>query len=184
MITGAAQVDAVILVVALNKADTVEDPELLALVELEVRTHMSQYTISGRGTVVTGAVERGVARSRRPGRGRRARSDGGLGGDRSRDVRQDARAARVGDATLPVRGHVLNAHRRGGVPATGFAANYRPQFFFRTINVWGGIELAEGGVVRPGDHAELTVEHGKPVALEVGRGSPSARGVGPSPPGR
>ncbi len=59
MITGAAQVDAVILVVALNKADTVEDPELLALVELEVRTHMSQYTISGRGTVVTGAVERG-----------------------------------------------------------------------------------------------------------------------------
>ena len=34
----------------------------------------------------------------------------------------------------------------------------------------GGIELAEGGVVRPGDHVELTVELGKPVALEVGPG--------------
>ena len=176
MITGAAQVDAAILVVsaqdgampqtrehvllarrvgvpylvvAMNKADTVEDAELLDLVELEVRELLVRVrlpgrrgaggaasprwvpsrgtragrspcatcstpststcrcptarsgepflmpienvlTISGRGTVVTGAVERGVLTVGDAGRGGRARRHGGLGGHRHGVVRQDA----------------------------------------------------------------------------------------------
>ena len=136
------------LVVAMNKADLVEDDELLDLVELEVRDLLSEYgfpgdevpvvrvsalgalegdprwtqsvrdlldavdeyvplpdrafgepflmpienvlTISGRGTVVTGAVERGVLTVGVAGRGGRARRHGGLGGHRHGVVRQDA----------------------------------------------------------------------------------------------
>jgi elongation factor Tu len=280
MITGAAQLDGAILVVsaldgaapqtrehvvlarrvgvpyvvvALNKADAVDDPELLDLVELEIRELLSRYgfagdqvpvvrvsglralegdpawsrsivdllaavdeyvpvprrhleqpflmpienvlTITGRGTVVTGAVEQGVI----------ALGDAvevvGFGeplatvctgletfgksmaqaqaGDNAamllRGVKRD-QVERGQVVCLPgsVRPHrrfraqvyVLSAQEGGR--RTSFHANYRPQFHFRTADVVGAVEL--DGIVHPGDTVEMTVELGKPVAMAAGLG--------------
>ena len=280
MITGAAQVDAAILVVsaqdgampqtrehvllarrvgvpylvvALNKADTVEDPELLDLVELEVRDLLSYYgfpgdevpvvpvsalraldgdprwaqsvrdlldavdeyvplperamgepflmpienvlTISGRGTVVTGAVERGVLtvgeavevvglgdtlaarpsawsrsarRWTRPGRRQRGRPA-------SRRTPGEVRRGQVlvvpGSVTphtrFAARMYALSPHDGGR--HTPFASDYRPQFYFRTTDVAGSLDLDDGHG-HPGDTVDVMVELGKPVAMEVGLG--------------
>jgi elongation factor Tu len=282
MITGAAQVDAAILVVsaqdgampqtrehvllarrvgvpylvvALNKADTVDDPELLDLVELEVRDLLSEYgfpgdevpvvrvsglralegdprwtaaigelldavdsyvptpdrelgepflmpienvlTISGRGTVVTGAVERGSLKLGEPvevvGLGPTVASTAiGL-----ETFGKSLESAEAGDnAALLLRGVKRDEVRRGQVVAlpgsvkphrkfraqlhalstaeggrhTPFAADYRPQFFFRTTNVSGGIDLGDIALVLPGDTIELGVELEKPIAMNVGLG--------------
>lgn len=282
MITGAAQVDAAILVVsaqdgampqtrehvllarrvgvpylvvALNKADTVEDGELLELVELEVRELLSEYgfpgdeipvvpvsalrsldgdprwvasigalldavddyvplperdldgpflmpvegvlTISGRGTVVTGAVERGVLRVGE------AVEVVGLGptvasvaiGMESFGKTLDA--VRAGDnAAVLLRGVRREEVRRGQVLVvpgsvtphsrftaelhaltaaeggrhTPFASDYQPQFYFRTTDVSGGLDLGDVERVMPGDTVEVTVGLGKPVAMEPGLG--------------
>ena len=283
MITGASQVDGAILVVAasegampqtrehvvlarqvgvghvvvaLNKADTVEDPELLDLVELEIRDLLTQYgypghevpvvpvsatgalagepqwvasvhalldavdryvpdpvrvldrpfvlpventfTISGRGTVVTGEVEQGVI-----GVGETAEIVG-LGPTRSTVVtsiesfNKTAGQAMAGDNTAlllrgvkrgeVVRGQVVAApgtitpHDRFEAqvyalrPDEGgrhrpFATGYRPQFFFRTTDVNGSLTLPEGcETVTPGDTTVMTIELGKPVAMDVGLG--------------
>ncbi|MDX3656654.1 elongation factor Tu [Streptomyces sp. ID05-26A] len=281
MITGAAQLDGAILVVsaedgsmpqtrehvvlahrvgvpyivvALNKADAVSDPELLDLVELEIRDLLSQYgfngdatpvvrvsglralqgdtvwvesvvalldavdahvpvpvrdlsgaflmpienvlTITGRGTVVTGAVERGVL---------------GLGdqvevlglGDSVSSVAtgietfgKPMQQAQAGDnAAILLRGVKRGDVRRGQVLAlpgsvaphtrfrasvyllshaeggrhTGIASNYRPQFHFRTGDVVGVVEL-DRTLALPGDTVEVTVELGKAVAMDTGLG--------------
>jgi elongation factor Tu len=282
MITGAAQVDAAILVVsaqdgampqtrehvllarrvgvpylvvALNKADTVEDPELLDLVELEVRELLSEYgfpgdevpvvrvsglralegdpawtaaigelldavdsyvpvpdrelgqpflmpienvyTISGRGTVVTGAVERGSLKLGDAvevvGLGPTVVSTAiGL-----ETFGKSLESADAGDnAAVLLRGIKRDEVRRGQVVAlpgsvqphrkfratlhalstseggrhTPFAADYRPQFYFRTTDVSGGIDLGELTLVMPGDTVELTVELEKPIAMNTGLG--------------
>ncbi|MET9274263.1 elongation factor Tu [Kribbella sp. NPDC003557] len=282
MITGAAQVDAAILVVsaqdgampqtrehvllarrvgvpylvvALNKADTVDDPELLDLVELEVRELLSEYgfpgddvpvvrvsglkvlegdprwtaaigelldavddyvpvpdrelgepflmpienvlTISGRGTVVTGAVERGSLKLGDTvevvGLGPTVTSTAiGL-----ETFGKSLESADAGDnAAVLLRGVKRDEVRRGQVVAlpgsvrphrkfranlhalstaeggrhTPFAADYRPQFYFRTTDVSGGIDLGEIALVMPGDTIELGVELEKPVAMDVGLG--------------
>jgi elongation factor Tu len=282
MITGAAQVDAAILVVsaqdgampqtrehvllarrvgvpylvvALNKADTVDDPELLDLVELEVRELLSEYgfpgddvpvvrvsglkalegdprwtaaigelldavdsyvpvpdrvlgepflmpienvlTISGRGTVVTGAVERGSLKLGD------AVEVVGLGPTVTSTAigmetfGKTLESAEAGDnAAVLLRGVKRDEVRRGQVVAlpgsvrphrkfratlhalstaeggrhTPFAADYRPQFYFRTTDVSGGIDLGEIALVLPGDTIELGVELEKPVAMNVGLG--------------
>jgi len=282
MITGAAQVDAAILVVsaqdgampqtrehvllaqrvgvpylvvALNKADTVDDPELLDLVELEVRELLSEYgfpgdevpvirvsglralegdaewskaivelldavdeyvpvpprelgepflmpienvlTISGRGTVVTGAVERGSLHLGD------AVEVVGLGPTVAsvaigmETFGKSLESAEAGDnAAVLLRGIKRDEVRRGQVVAlpgsvrphrkfraqlhalstaeggrhTPFAADYRPQFYFRTTDVSGGIDLGEITLVMPGDTIELGVELAKPVAMDVGLG--------------
>ena len=282
MITGAAQVDAAILVVsaqdgampqtrehvllarrvgvpylvvALNKADTVDDPELLDLVELEVRDLLSEYgfpgddvpvvrvsglralegdpqwttaigelldavdsyvpvpdrvlgepflmpienvlTISGRGTVVTGAVERGSLKLGD------AVEVVGLGPTVTSTAigmetfGKTLASAEAGDnAAVLLRGVKRDEVRRGQVVAlpgsvhphrkfratlralstaeggrhTPFAADYRPQFYFRTTDVSGGIDLGEITLVMPGDTIELGVELEKPVAMTVGLG--------------
>ncbi|MEU8227688.1 elongation factor Tu [Kribbella sp. NPDC048915] len=282
MITGAAQVDAAILVVsaqdgampqtrehvllarrvgvpylvvALNKADTVDDPELLDLVELEVRELLSEYgfpgddvpvvrvsglkalegdprwtaaigelldavdsyvpvpdrelgepflmpienvlTISGRGTVVTGAVERGSLKLGD------AVEVVGLGPTITSTAigletfGKSLESADAGDnAAVLLRGVKRDEVRRGQVVAlpgsvrphrkfranlhalstaeggrhTPFAADYRPQFYFRTTDVSGGIDLGEIALVMPGDTIELGVELEKPVAMDVGLG--------------
>ncbi|TCM41817.1 elongation factor Tu [Kribbella sp. VKM Ac-2568] len=282
MITGAAQVDAAILVVsaqdgampqtrehvllarrvgvpylvvALNKADTAEDPELLDLVELEVRELLSEYgfpgdevpvvrvsglralegdpewigsigelldavdsyvpdpprelgepflmpienvlTISGRGTVVTGAVERGSLRLGDTvevvGLGPTVTSTA-IGME---TFGKSLESAEAGDnAAVLLRGVKRDEVRRGQVVAlpgsvqphrkfraqlhalstaeggrhTPFAADYRPQFYFRTTDVSGGIDLGEIELVMPGDTIELGVELAKPVAMDVGLG--------------
>jgi elongation factor Tu len=282
MITGAAQVDAAILVVsaqdgampqtrehvllarrvgvpylvvALNKADAVDDPELLDLVELEVRELLSEYgfpgddvpvvrvsglralegdphwtaaigelldaidnyvpipdrelgepflmpienvlTISGRGTVVTGAVERGSLKLGETvevvGLGPTVTSTAiGL-----ETFGKSLESAEAGDnAAVLLRGVKRDEVRRGQVVAlpgsvqphrkfraqlhalstteggrhTPFAADYRPQFYFRTTNVSGGIDLGEITLVMPGDTIDLTVELEKPIAMNLGLG--------------
>ncbi|WP_427888924.1 elongation factor Tu [Kribbella sp. GL6] len=282
MITGAAQVDAAILVVsaqdgampqtrehvllarrvgvpylvvALNKADTVDDPELLDLVELEVRELLSEYgfpgdevpvvrvsglkalegdprwtaaigelldaidgyvpvpdrelgepflmpiegvlTISGRGTVVTGAVERGSLKVGDPvevvGLGPTvtstaigletfgkslASADAGdnaavlLRGVKRDEVRRGQVVALPG-SVRPHRKFRANLHALStaeGGRHTPFAADYRPQFYFRTTDVSGGIDLGEIALVMPGDTIELGVELAKAVAMDVGLG--------------
>jgi elongation factor Tu len=282
MITGAAQVDAAILVVsaqdgampqtrehvllaqrvgvpylvvALNKADTVDDPELLDLVELEVRELLSEYgfpgdevpvvrvsglralegdpewtaaivdlldaidsyvpvpprelgepflmpienvlTISGRGTVVTGAVERGSLKLGD------AVEVVGLGPTVAsvaigmETFGKSLESAEAGDnAAVLLRGVKRDEVRRGQVVAlpgtvtphrkfraqlhalstaeggrhTPFAADYRPQFYFRTTDVSGGIDLGDIALVMPGDSIELGIELEKPIAMNLGLG--------------
>ncbi|WBC22377.1 elongation factor Tu [Solwaraspora sp. WMMA2080] len=282
MITGAAQVDGAILVVsaldgampqtrehvllarrvgvpylvvAMNKADAVDDPELLDLVELEVRDLVAEYgfpgeqvpvvrvsalralegdprwvdsivelldavdryvpvpprelgepflmpienvlTISGRGTVVTGAVERGALRIGDP------VEVVGLGPTLStvatglETFGKSLDTAEAGDnAAVLLRGVKRDQVQRGQVVAvpgtvtphqrfrarlyvlttaeggrhTPFFANYRPQFYFRTTDVVGSVRLADGAMAMPGDTVGVTVELGRPVAMDVGLG--------------
>ncbi|WP_030438902.1 elongation factor Tu [Actinoplanes subtropicus] len=282
MITGAAQVDGAILVVsaqdgsmpqtrehvllaqrvgvpylvvALNKSDAVDDPELLDLVELEVRELLSEYgfpgdevpvvrvsalralegdprwvrsvvdlldavdeyvpvpprelgepflmpienvlTISGRGTVVTGKVERGTLRVGEP------VEVVGLGptlGTVATGLEMFGKSlerAEAGDnAAVLLRGVKREQVQRGQVVAlpgsvtphktfkatmyaltaaeggrhTPFAADYRPQFYFHTTDVSGGMDLGDRDLVLPGDTLDVVVTLGKPIALEAGMG--------------
>jgi elongation factor Tu len=282
MITGAAQVDAAILVVsaqdgampqtrehvllarrvgvpylvvALNKADAVDDPELLDLVELEVRELLSEYgfpgdevpvvrvsglralegdpkwtasivelldavdsyvpvpprelgepflmpienvlTISGRGTVVTGAVERGSLRLGDAvevvGLGPTVTSvaigmetfgkslESAEAGDNAAVLLRGVKRDEVQRGQVVVLPGSVRPHRKfraqlhalttaEGGRHTPFAADYRPQFYFRTTNVSGGIDLGEIQLVMPGDTIELGVVLEKPVAMNVGLG--------------
>lgn len=282
MITGAAQLDGAILVVsaedgtmpqtrehvvlahrvgvphvvvALNKADAVSDPELLDLVELEIRDLLSRYgfdgdatpvvrvsglralqgdpvwtasvvalleavdthvpvpvrdldgaflmpienvlTITGRGTVVTGAVERGVLglgdavevvglgasvtsvatgieTFGKPMPQAQAGDNAAilLRGVRRGDVRRGQVLALPGSVAPHTRFRAsvyLLSHAEGG-RHTGIASNYRPQFHFRTGDVVGVVELSDGALAMPGDTVEVTVELGKAVAMDTGLG--------------
>ena len=251
----ARQVGVEHIVVALNKAD-VGDPELLDLVELEVRELLTAQgypgselpvvrvsglraldgdpvwtaalgelldavdnhvptpvrytdapfllpvenvlTITGRGTVVTGAVERGRVRM-----GDRV-DVLGLGDGLTSVVTgvetfgKPMEYAEAGDnVALLLRGVQRGQIRRGQVVAapgsisthsrftarvyllgtaeggrrTPVTTGYRPQFYLRTGDVVGDVELHGGtGVARPGDTVEMTVELGRPVPLEPGLG--------------
>ncbi|VVJ18592.1 Translation elongation factor Tu [Amycolatopsis camponoti] len=244
------------LVVALNKADLVEDEDLLDLVELEVRELLTRYgfdgeavpvvrvsglraldgdprwtqrilhlleavdehvpipprrldlpflmpienvlTITGRGTVVTGAVEQGVlsvgdavevvglgpavasvATGLETFGKPMERAEAGdnaavlLRGVKRGEVRRGQVVCLPGSVRPHTRFradvHVLSAAEGGR--RTPFAANYRPQFHFRTSDVVGVVTLAEGvTVVRPGEAASLTVELGQPIAMSAGLG--------------
>ncbi|BCJ55443.1 elongation factor Tu [Actinoplanes sp. NBRC 14428] len=282
MITGAAQVDGAILVVsaqdgampqtrehvllaqrvgvpylvvALNKSDTVEDEELLDLVELEVRELVGEYgfpgdevpvvrvsalkalegdprwtrsildlldavdayvpvpprelgepflmpienvlTISGRGTVVTGKIERGVLRVGDPvevvGLGPTVATVAtGLetfgkslptaeAGDNAavllrgikRDQVQRGQVVALPGSVTPhrsFRARMYALTKEEGGRHTPFVANYRPQFFFRTTDVSGAIDLGDLPMVMPGDTVELTVHLGKEVPMDAGLG--------------
>ncbi|MFF7241009.1 elongation factor Tu [Streptomyces collinus] len=152
-------------------------------------------TITGRGTVVTGAVERGTLRV----------------GDRVTVLGADVESvvtgletfgkpmtqAQAGDnVALLLRGVPRDAVRRGHVVAapgsvvpsrrfsarvyllsgkeggrtTPVASGYRPQFYIRTADVVGDIELTTAPVARPGETVEMTVELGREVPLEPGLG--------------
>ncbi|MGW4438137.1 elongation factor Tu [Streptomyces sp. NPDC004596] len=152
-------------------------------------------TITGRGTVVTGAVERGTVRP-----GDRVAV---LGADLESVVTgletfgRPMREAQAGDnVALLLRGVPRDAVRRGHVvaapgsvvPARGFVARvyvlsareggrvtplstgYRPQFYIRTADVVGDVDLGETAVARPGETVEMTVELGREVPLEPGLG--------------
>jgi len=244
------------LVVALNKADAVDDPELLDLVELEIRELLSRngfpgdevpivrvsalralegdprwvqsivelleavdrylptpqrkldapflmsvegvFTITGRGTVVTGAVERGTLRV-----GDTVEVIGLEEATLSTVVTglemfgKSLSQAQAGDnAAVLLRGVKRDEIRRGQLIATPgsvrahtrfrarlyaltaqeggrhtpFRANYRPQFYLRTTDVPGSIDLGEIAEVAPGDVVEVGVTLGAPVAMEAGLG--------------
>ena len=287
MITGAAQMDGTILVVSaadgpmpqtrehvllarqvnvpaivvfMNKTDQVDDPELLDLVEMEVRELLNKYdfpgddtpiirgsalevlekgtgkrddpickciydlmdacdsfipepvreidkpflmpiedvfTISGRGTVVTGRVERGVIKAGEPveivGMVRDTQSSVATSLEMFRKILDSAEAGdNVGvllrgiDKTDVQRGQVLakpktvTPHtkfksevyvlkKEEGGRHTPFFAGYKPQFYFRTTDVTGNIKLPEGvEMVMPGDNATFEVELIVPIAMEEG----------------
>ncbi|QDQ10267.1 elongation factor Tu [Streptomyces spectabilis] len=155
-------------------------------------------TITGRGTVVTGAVERGTVRV-----GDRVDVLGGLGTDTETVVTgletfgKPMESAQAGDnVALLLRGVPRDAVRRGhvvaapgsvrpsrrftaqvyvlsareGGRATPVATGYRPQFYIRTADVVGDVDLGEAAVARPGDTVTMTVELGRDVPLEPGLG--------------
>ena len=248
MITGAAQMDGAILVVSaadgpmpqtrehillarqvgvpaivvyMNKVDQVDDPELLELVEMEIRDLLSSYdfpgdeipiikgsalavlengdpkighdsivelmkavdsyipqpdrpkdkpflmpiedvfSISGRGTVVTGRVEReagdniGVL----------------LRGTKREDVERGQVLAVPGSVTphteFECKCYILTKEEGGR--HTPFFNNYRPQFYFRTTDITGAVELPEGTeMVMPGDNINMTAKLIHPIAMEEG----------------
>ncbi|MFR0796898.1 MAG: elongation factor Tu [Oscillospiraceae bacterium] len=287
MITGAAQMDGAILVIAasdgpmaqtrehlllarqvnvpyvlvfLNKVDQVDDPELLELVEMEVRELLDKYdfpgddtpiikgsalnalisestdpkapeykciwelmdavdtwiktpdraadkpflmpiedvfTISGRGTVVTGRVERGIAQgwairsrssaSRTP---RRPPSPAPRCSTRPLEFAEagdnvgcllrgiDKKGVERGQVLAApksihphtkFKGQVYVLSKEEGGRHTPFFNNYRPQFYFRTTDVTGVISLPEGvEMCMPGDNVDMDVELITPIAIEVG----------------
>ena len=283
MITGAAQMDGAILVcsaadgpmpqtrehillarqvgvpyiiVFLNKADLVDDAELLELVEMEVRDLLSSYdfpgddtpivtgsarlalegdqseygepaifrladaldsyiptperaidkpfllpiedvfSISGRGTVVTGRVERGIVKVGEEVEivGLKATTkttctgvemfrkllDQGQAGDnvgvllrgtKREDVERGQVLAKPGSITphTEFEASVYVLSKDEGGRHTPFFANYRPQFYFRTTDVTGAISLKEGvEMVMPGDNVEFSVALIAPIAMEDG----------------
>jgi elongation factor Tu len=281
MITGAAQIDGAILVVAatdgpmpqtrehvllarqvgvpsivvaLNKVDMVDDPELLELVEMEVRELLSEYsfpgddipvvpvsalkalegdadaakqvlalmdavdsyvpeperdldkpflmpiedvfTITGRGTVVTGKVEQGIVRvgdeveivgikptAKTTCTGvemfRRLLDQGQAGdnigvllrGTKKEEVERGQVLAKPGSITphTNFEAQVYVLTKEEGGRHKPFFTNYQPQFYFRTTDVTGTITLPEGvEMCMPGDNTEMTVELGSPIAMDEG----------------
>ncbi len=283
MITGAAQMDGAILVVSaadgpmpqtrehillarqvgvpalvvfLNKVDLVDDPELLELVEMEVRELLSSYqfpgddipivkgsavvtlndgdpemgekavlelmaqvdsyipqperaidrpflmpiedvfSISGRGTVVTGRVERGVVNvgeeveivgikttvkttvtgvemfRKLLDRGQAGDNIGALlRGTKREDVERGQVLAKPGSITphtkFKAEAYILTKEEGGR--HTPFFTNYRPQFYFRTTDVTGVVQLPEGTeMVMPGDNISMDVELIAPIAMDEG----------------
>ena len=155
------------------------------------------FTITGRGTVVTGAIERGRIKAGDPA------EVIGLGGSLATVVTgvetfgKTMEHAEAGDnAALLLRGLRRQQVRRGQVVAAPgslaahqrFAASvyllpaaeggrrtevrtgYRPQFFVRTTDVVGVMDLGPAGAAMPGDRVDVTIELGRPVALDVGLG--------------
>jgi elongation factor Tu len=256
----ARQVDVPAIVVYLNKIDQMDDPELLELVELELRELLDEYefpgdttpivrgsalkalesestdpdspdyasikellrvvdeyipepkretdkpfmmsvedvfSIKGRGTVVTGRIDRGVVKVGEPveivGLAEKSTStvctgvemfhkqlDEGMAGDNvglllrgieRTDVERGQVIAKPGSITphkkFLAQVYVLKKDEGGRHKA--FFTGYRPQFYIRTMDVTGSIELPEGvEMVMPGDDVNLTVELIVPVALEQG----------------
>ena len=250
----ARQVGVPALVVFLNKVDMVDDPELLELVEMEVRELLSSYqfpgddipitpgsalaavegrnpeigeqailklmqtvdeyipqperpvdlpflmpvedvfSISGRGTVVTGRIERGIVKvgeeveivGIRPVQKTvctgvemfRKLLDQGQAGDnvgvllrgtKREDVERGQVLCKPGSITphtkFMAEAYILTKEEGGR--HTPFFTNYRPQFYFRTTDVTGIIRLKEGvEMIMPGDNAELNVELITPIAME------------------
>ena len=283
MITGAAQMDGAILVVSaadgpmpqtrehillarqvgvpslvvfMNKVDQVDDPELLELVEMEIRELLSSYdfpgddipiisgtalgaledsdeatgknailelmkavdeyipqpdrpvdqpflmpiedvfSISGRGTVVTGRVERGIVKT-----GEeveivgiretqktictgvemfRKLLDTGEAGDNIGALLRGTKREDVERGQVLAAPGTINPHtkfkceayiltKEEGGRHTPFFANYRPQFYFRTTDVTGTVELPEGTeMVMPGDNIAMTVNLIAPIAMDEG----------------
>jgi elongation factor Tu len=281
MITGAAQVDGAILVVAatdgpmaqtrehvllarqvgvpyivvaLNKADMVDDEELLELVELEVRELLNEYdfpgddtpivrlsalkalegdpewtpkilelmdavdsyipeperdldkpfqmpiedvfTITGRGTVVTGKVEQGVIHTgdeveivgikptqktvctgvemfrKLLDEGRAGDNIGALlRGTKKEEVERGQVLCKPGSITphTHFEGQIYVLSQSEGGRHKPFFNNYRPQFYFRTTDVTGTISLPEGTeMVMPGDNVTISVELIQPIAMDEG----------------
>ncbi len=252
----ARQVGVPALVVFMNKCDMVDDPELLDLVEMEIRELLSSYnfpgddipvirgsalagldgketplgkesiialmkavdeyipeperaldkpfllpiedvfSISGRGTVVTGRVERGIVKVGEEVEivGIRATQkstctgvemfrkllDEGRAGDNvgvllrgvgREDVERGQVLAKPGSITphTQFESEVYVLSKEEGGRHTPFFANYRPQFYFRTTDVTGTVELPAGTeMVMPGDNIRLVVNLIVPIAMDEG----------------
>ncbi len=251
----ARQVRVPFMVVALNKADMVDDPELLELVELEVRELLTKYdfpgddipviqvsalkalegdpewtpkilelmaavdsyipepvrdtdkpflmpiedvfTITGRGTVVTGRIEQGqievgkeieivgitdkVEKTTVTGLEMflkvldfaQAGDNAGvlLRGVKREEVQRGQVLAKPGSITphTHFKAEVYVLSKDEGGRHTPFFNGYRPQFYFRTTDVTGSIKLPDGQeMVMPGDNTQMEIEMGQPIAMDTG----------------
>src|SRR5512137_2062199 len=212
----ARQVGVPYIVVYLNKCDMVDDAELLDLVELEVRELLTKYefpgdktpiirgsalkavedvfSISGRGTVATGRVERGIIKvgeeveivGLRPTQKTvvtgvemfRKLLDEGRAGDnigallrglKREDVERGQVLSKPGSITphTKFKGQVYVLTKEEGGRHTPFFNGYRPQFYFRTTDVTGSLNLPKGvEMVMPGDNVAVEVELITSVAME------------------
>ena len=155
------------------------------------------FTISGRGTVATGRVERGVAHVNDPaeivGLSEESRNtvitglemfrkllDEAQAGDNvgallrgidKKDIERGQVIAKPGSVKphTAFKGQVYVLSKEEGGRHTPFFNNYRPQFYFRTTDVTGSIKLPEGvEMVMPGDNVEMDVELITPIAMEEG----------------
>jgi elongation factor Tu len=154
------------------------------------------FTIQGRGTVVTGAIERGIVKTgdeieivglrdtqkttctgvemfrKSLDEGRAGENVGVLlRGTKKDDVERGQVLCKPGSITphtkFSAQVYVLNQEEGGRHKP--FFNNYRPQFYFRTTDVTGTIELPAGTeMVMPGDNVEMQVELGKPIAMDEG----------------
>jgi elongation factor Tu len=153
-------------------------------------------TITGRGTVVTGRIEQGVVKvgddvevvGLRPTQKTVCTGvemfhkllDQGQAGDnvglllrgtKKEDVERGQVVCKPGSITphANFEANVYVLTKAEGGRHKPFFSNYRPQFYFRTTDVTGTIELAEGTeMVMPGDNTVMTVELGKPIAMDEG----------------
>ena len=251
----ARQVEVPYIVVFLNKADMVDDPELLELVELEVRELLSKYefpgddtpviagsalkalegdeewvpkiielmaavdsyipeperdidkpflmpiedvfTITGRGTVVTGRVEQGAVKvgeevemvgihpqvtktvvtgvemfQKLLDQGQAGDNIGALlRGTKREEVERGQVLAKPGSITphTHFKAEVYVLSKDEGGRHTPFFNGYRPQFYFRTTDVTGSIKLPEGQeMVMPGDNTNMEIELIQPIAMDSG----------------
>jgi len=176
-----------------NVPDPVRDTDKPFLMPIE-----DVFTITGRGTVVTGRVERGtlnvneeveILGIRDPQKttvtgiemfrkfldSAEAGENVGLllRGTSREDVERGQVIAKPGSITphtkFEAQVYILNKDEGGR--HNPFYSNYRPQFYFRTTDVTGVIELPEGtDMVMPGDNTEMTVELIQPIAMEEGLG--------------
>ncbi len=154
------------------------------------------FTITGRGTVVTGRVERGIVKVNEEieivgikdttktvctgvemfrkllDEGRAGDNIGALlRGTKKEEVERGQVLAKPGSITphTNFEGQVYILTKEEGGRHTPFFGNYRPQFYFRTTDITGAIELPEGTeMVMPGDNTEMTVELIAPIAMEEG----------------
>src|SRR5438445_682665 len=179
MITGAAQMDGAILVVSavdgpmpqtrehillarqvnvpaivvfLNKCDLVDDAELLDLVELEVRELLSKYEFPGDDVpVIRGSALKAIA------------------GDKAWVGKVEELLAAL-DKSIPVPKREVEKRflmQEEGGRHTPFFKGYRPQFYLRTTDVTGTVELPAGvEMVMPGDNTKMTIELITPIAME------------------
>jgi elongation factor Tu len=154
------------------------------------------FTITGRGTVVTGRVERGMVKvgeeveivGIRPtsktvctgvemfrkllDEGRAGDNIGALlRGTKKEDVERGQVLSKPGSITphTNFQAQVYVLTKEEGGRHTPFFNNYRPQFYFRTTDITGAVNLPEGvEMVMPGDNTEMTVELINPIAMEEG----------------
>ncbi len=154
------------------------------------------FTITGRGTVVTGRVERGIVKvgeeieiiglrnttkttctgvemfRKLLDEGRAGDNIGALlRGTKKEDVERGQVLAKPGSITPHTNftAQVYILTKEEGGRHTPFFTNYHPQFYFRTTDVTGTVALPEGTeMVMPGDNTEMSVEFGKPIAMDEG----------------
>src|SRR5947208_357747 len=192
VITGAAQMDGAILVVAATDGPipqrAIDKPFLMPIEDI--------FSISGRGTVVTGRIERGVVKvgeemeivGFRPTFKTvitgvemfKKLLDEGQAGDNVGLLLRGTKKEEVERGQVVAKGASITPHtkfkaevyvltKEEGGRHTPFFKGYRPQFYFRTTEVTGTADLPEGGeMVMPGDNVNLTIELITPVALEKG----------------
>jgi len=136
------------------------------------------FSISGRGTVCTGRIERGIVKKMEEveiigkllDEGRAGENVGLLiRGLKKEDVERGQVIAKPGSVTphTKFKTEIYVLSKDEGGRHTPFFSNYRPQFYFRTTDVTGSIQLPDGvEMVMPGDNVELVVELIQPVAME------------------